>query len=177
MAPPQLFVVTGIMAAGKSTVAQALADRFSRSVHVRGDSFRRAVVNGYAPMTPNPSAEALKDLRLRYKLAATVADMYVEGGFTAIVQDIIIGAELGSFVASIRTRPLAVVVLTPSAEVVARREALRTKTGYTSFTPVALDADLRSATEPIGLWLDTSDLTVDATVDRILSNVDAALVL
>jgi adenylylsulfate kinase-like enzyme len=41
-----VFLVTGIQAAGKSTVAQALAEKFERSVHVRGDLFRRMMVNG-----------------------------------------------------------------------------------------------------------------------------------
>src|SRR5262245_46274324 len=74
---PRLFVVTGVMAAGKSSVARALAERFPRSAHVRGDTFRRFVVNGYAAMTPDPSTEAVRDLRLRYRLAAMVADDYV----------------------------------------------------------------------------------------------------
>ena len=41
-----VFLVTGIPAAGKSTVADGLARRFARSVHVRGDEFRRMVVSG-----------------------------------------------------------------------------------------------------------------------------------
>jgi predicted kinase len=32
-----VFVITGAMASGKSTVAQLLAERFDRAVHVRGD--------------------------------------------------------------------------------------------------------------------------------------------
>ena len=34
---PDIVVVTGGMAAGKSTVAQALAERLPKSVHLRGD--------------------------------------------------------------------------------------------------------------------------------------------
>jgi dephospho-CoA kinase len=38
---PRLILVTGIMAAGKSTVAQLLAERLApQSVHLRGDVFR-----------------------------------------------------------------------------------------------------------------------------------------
>ena len=36
---PAIYVISGIMAAGKSSVAQALAERLPRSVHVRGDVF------------------------------------------------------------------------------------------------------------------------------------------
>jgi len=173
---PQLFVVTGVMAAGKSTVAQSLAERFPRSAHVRGDSFRRSVVNGYTAMTPDPSPQAVNDLRLRYKLAAAAADTYVEAGFTTVVQDIIIGNELHRFVQMLHTRPVGVVVLAPSAEVVAQREASRSKTGYTTFTPAALDAELHEHTEHIGLWIDTSHLSIDETVEAILSEISAKVV-
>ena len=48
----RVIVVVGIMAAGKSTVAEALARRFDRAVHLRGDVFRRMIVSGRAPITP-----------------------------------------------------------------------------------------------------------------------------
>ncbi|MBM0237656.1 hypothetical protein JNW88_11680 [Micromonospora sp. ATA32] len=38
------MLITGIMAAGKSTVAELLARRLPRSVHLREDIFRRTVV-------------------------------------------------------------------------------------------------------------------------------------
>lgn len=81
-----VFVVTGIQAAGKSTVAQALAERMERSVHVRGDVFRRMVVNGSVGMGPaDPPAEAVRQLRLRHALAASVADRYADAGFTVVL--------------------------------------------------------------------------------------------
>ena len=86
-----MFVITGIMAAGKSTVAQALAERFDRSVHLRGDTFRRFVVSGRVEMSPDPSPEAMAQLELRYELAATCADRYVDAGFLTVMQDVILG--------------------------------------------------------------------------------------
>ena len=50
-----VIVVTGIQAAGKSTIAQALAERLERSVHLRGDVFRRMIVSGRA----DPPAQAV----------------------------------------------------------------------------------------------------------------------
>lgn len=34
-----LYVITGAMAAGKSTIAKALVQRFAKSAHVGGDAF------------------------------------------------------------------------------------------------------------------------------------------
>jgi predicted kinase len=173
---PGLFLVTGIMAAGKSTVGQALAERFSRGVHVRGDHFRRAVVAGREEMTSKPSDEAFVQLRLRYELAASVADRYVAAGFTTVLQDIVIGPLLDEVLAMIKTRPLALVVLAPTADEVARRELGRAKTGYTSITPADLDAVLRTQTSRRGLWLDSTSMTATETVNEILRRFDEALI-
>ncbi|MBF6173076.1 AAA family ATPase [Nocardia blacklockiae] len=164
-----VYLLTGIQAAGKSTVAQALAERLDRSAHVRGDAFRRFVVRGFEPMSPEPTPEALEQLRLRHRLAAQAADGYAAAGFTAVLQDVILGEFLPYTIAQIRTRPLYVVVLAPRPEAVAQREAARTKKAYGTFTVTDLDQTLHTETPRIGLWLDTTNLTVAQTVDEILT--------
>jgi chloramphenicol 3-O-phosphotransferase len=172
-----VVLITGVMAAGKSTVAQALAERLPRAAHVRGDLFRRMVVSGREEMTPELAPGALAQLDLRQRLAAAVADEYASAGFTAVVQDILLGDDLPRFVARLRTRPLYVVVLAPSAETVRERDAGRAKTGYADGW--AADGFVRALTEDtprIGLWLDTSRLTVQETVDAILAGAERAVV-
>ncbi|MEW2355813.1 AAA family ATPase [Spirillospora sp. NPDC029432] len=169
MSQNAVYLVTGVQAAGKSTVAQALAERLPRSAHVRGDAFRRFVVNGRAEMGPEPGEEALAQLRLRHRLAAEVADSYAEAGFTAVLQDVLLGEMLPWTVERIRTRPLYVVVLAPSPEAVAKREAGRGKRAYGAFSVEDLDRILRETTPAIGLWVDSSEQTVEETVDEILA--------
>jgi chloramphenicol 3-O-phosphotransferase len=175
-----VIVVTGIQAAGKSTVAQGLAERLDRSVHLRGDVFRRMIVSGRAEMGPaSPPAEAVAQLRLRHQLAAMAADAYAGAGFTVVLQDIIIGAFLPGIVAAIRSRPLYVVVLAPSADVVAARDqARRLARGKVAYRPgdqgpAELDAVFRRQTPRIGLWLDTSAQTSSQTVTEILDRYRA----
>ncbi|WP_413757455.1 AAA family ATPase [Streptomyces sp. MMBL 11-3] len=166
-----VVLITGIMAAGKSTVAQALAERLPRAAHVRGDVFRRMVVSGRAEYEPGagPESEAEAQLRLRHRLSAATADAYARAGFTAVVQDVLLGEHLTAYTALVRTRPLYVVVLAPDPRVVAQREAERAKTGYGAWTVEQLDAGLRADTPRIGLWLDTSGQTPAQTVDAILA--------
>ena len=163
--------VTGISASGKSTVAELLAKRFARGVHVRGDSFRRMVVTGRAEMTSNPSSEAWQQLRLRYSLGASTADAYFSAGFSVVLQDIAVGEVLSDYVEMITSRPLCVVVLAPSPEVVAAREAARSKIAYRSgFDDIdALDRALRHQTPRLGLWIDTSHQAPEETVDEIVA--------
>lgn len=166
-----VVVITGIQAAGKSTVAQALAERLPRSVHLRGDTFRRNIVRGQIPMTPDAEQPAVAQLELRYRLTAHCADEYAQAGFTVIAQDILLGEYLAGMTGFIKTRPLAVVVLLPGPAAVEAREASRPKTAYgPDWTVRDLDRLLRADTpRDIGLWLDTSQQTVDETVDEILS--------
>ncbi|WP_433283837.1 AAA family ATPase [Micromonospora sp. CA-244673] len=166
---PAVVLISGIMAAGKSTVAELLARRLSRAVHLRGDVFRRMIVSGRAQMTAELTDEAWRQLRLRYDLAASAADRYAAAGFTVVLQDVVLGPELPALVERIRHRPLAVVVLAPRADVVAARERDRPKQGYGDWPVADLDADFRATTPRIGLWLDTSAQTPEETVDEIVA--------
>lgn len=170
-----VYLITGIMAAGKSTVAQALAERLPKAAHVRGDAFRKAIVSGRVDPVPG-DAEGMAQLRLRYCIAAGVADQYAAAGFTAVVQDVVLGPALAEYVELVRARPLHVVVLAPAPDAVAAREAGRDKTGYGAWTVTDLDTSLREETPRIGLWLDTSDLTPEQTVDAIVARRDEAAV-
>ncbi|MGI5375806.1 AAA family ATPase [Streptomyces sp. CA-251387] len=171
-----VVLITGVMAAGKSTVAQALAEQLPRAAHVRGDVFRRMIVSGREEYEPGVGGEGEAQLRLRYRLSAATADAYADAGFTAVVQDVVLGEELPAYVRLVRTRPLYVVVLAPSAEAVAAREAGRAKTGYGAWTVEALDGALRAQTPRIGLWVDSSELTVQETVEAILAGRERARV-
>ena len=108
------YLVTGIQAAGKSSVAQALAARLpAPAVHVHGDQFRRWVVSGRADMTPDPTTAAVEQLRLRHRLTAVTCDGYAGAGFSVVAQDVILGSFLAYTVGLVRARPLHVVVLAP----------------------------------------------------------------
>lgn len=174
-----VVLVTGVMASGKSTVAQALAEKLPRAAHVRGDVFRRMIVSGREEYVPGsgPGGEAEAQLRLRHRLSAATVDTYARAGFTAVVQDVVLGADLTAYVETVRTRPLYVVVLAPDQGTVAAREAGRGKTGYgAGWTVAGLDTELRDRTPRIGLWLDTTELTVGETVEAILAGRERARV-
>src|SRR5262245_20965096 len=114
---PGVILITGNMAAGKSSVAQALAEHLPRSVHWRGDVFRRMIVNEQAEMTATLSEQAERQLWLRYRLAAAAAKLYLQAGFMVVYQDIIIGPALAEVVAMYRRHPLSVIVLCPGPQV------------------------------------------------------------
>jgi adenylylsulfate kinase-like enzyme len=172
---PSIILITGIMASGKSTVAQHLAERLSKSVHLRGDLFRRMIVKGQIDLEPPFTDEKVEQLRLRYQVASTVAGRYCDAGFTVCYQDIILGADLKFVLDMLRsTHRLYVVVLCPSPDVVSQREAGRGKVGYITWTPAQLHQELEENTPRLGLWLDTSTLSIEQTVATILDRIDEA---
>ena len=165
-----VVLVTGVPAAGKSTVGDLLARRFPRGVHVEGDVFRRMVLTGRVPESAHPSPEALRLLRMRYVLQAATADAYFDAGFSVVVEDVVIGPILRDYVDMIRSRPLCVVALTPRRDVVLAREESRATTTYPDRGELAaVDDALRHGTPRIGLWLESSEQTPEQTVDEILA--------
>lgn len=173
---PSVILITGIMASGKSTVAQLLAQRLEKSVHLRGDLFRRMIVNDRKEVKPDAGEAELDQLRLRYRLAAQAADTYCAEGFNVIVQDVVVGRVLNDFISMVKSRPFYVVVLCPSVPSVEAREAGRSKKGYGSWTVQGLDQVLRQETPRIGLWLDSSGWTAEETADALLKRIDEALI-
>lgn len=186
-APPPdrgVILVSGIQAAGKSTVGPLLAGRFRRSAFVEGDLMWKLVVSGREDMSENPSDEAWRQLRLRYRNGALLADSLAAAGFVAVHADIIMGEDLASYPSLVPTRPLYVVVLSPTVEAVVARQEGRGGHAYRDWLAmggsleeaVAQFKSWLDATPRIGLWLDSSGQTPDETVDEIVRRLDEARV-
>jgi hypothetical protein len=174
-----VWLVIGVQAAGKSTVAQGLAEAHERSVHVRGAQLFRWAVDGWVHPGAGPEDEARRLLELRYRLSARIADEYCAAGFTTFVQDNVYGDDVAAWLRSVAARPRHLVVLRPRPDVVAARDAARrAATGKVAYRPggptiEGLDRAI-GLVPPIGLWLDTSDLTSADTVAQILARTSEA---
>lgn len=160
------------MAAGKSTIAEAFALRLEKSVHLRGDAFRRMIVRGREDMSDSPSKEALRQLDMRHCLTASAAIDYYNNGFTVVVQDNFLGDKLSDFSDLLNPHPTYIVVLNPTLQTIEQREYNRQKKGYTGFSVESLHDGFLRETPRIGLWLDTSEMTIERVVKEIENRVE-----
>ncbi len=165
-----IYLITGVMASGKSTVGELLASKMEKGVHLRGDVFRRMIVSGREEMSAQPTEEAIRQLYLRYCLAVNAAKMYYDNSFSVVLQDNYYGAELSHIIEQFKGYPIHVIVLCPNVEVIKEREKSRGKIGYSGFTVEDLYTDFMKDTPKIGLWLDTSEQSPEQSVNNILQH-------
>ncbi|MEC1261057.1 AAA family ATPase [Bacillus swezeyi] len=168
-----IYIVTGIMASGKSTIAQLLSEQFEQSVHVRGDLFRKMIVKGSIDMSPDDPQGAAEQLKLRYTIAAKVAEMYYKEGFAVVLQDIYLGKAVHSFLESFAAKPLYFITLNPNVKAIMEREKLRNKTGYSNWEIEPLYNILKNENPKSGLWIDSSDLTPEETAAEIIKRAES----
>ena len=171
---PALIVVTGIMAAGKSTIARLLAQRFARGVHIEADVLQRMIISGgvWVSQPGEPDGEAAQQLHLRLKHMCLLGRSFFEAGFTVVLDDIIMGDRWYHLQEELRGLPFSLVVLAPRVDVVAQqRDVNRSKNTQGHAWAAYLDHALRTTMADSGLWLDTSEQTPEETVEQILQRL------
>ncbi|QBD76091.1 phosphotransferase [Ktedonosporobacter rubrisoli] len=173
---PAIIAITGIQAAGKSTIARLLAQRFARGVHIEADVLHHMIVSG-AVWVGEPGqedeSEAANQLRLRLKNMCLLARSFQVAGFTAVLDDIIMGERWQHLQEELLGIPFSLVVLAPSVETVAhQRDVNRAKQPLGETWATYLDQALRSTMAGIGLWVDTSEQTPEETVEYILQHLN-----
>lgn len=169
-----IFVITGQLSAGKSTVARALLHRFPFGYHIDVDGIREMVTSGLASPL-EWTDETTRQFALAVRASAALARVYADAGFAVAIEGGIdpelVEAALTEH--GLRDRMVGV-VLHPRLEVALDRNRSRqTKDFDTSILEGVMrqiDADVaRDAARPGWHEIDNSDEPLEATVERVLS--------
>ncbi|MFK8909450.1 AAA family ATPase [Streptomyces sp. YS-3] len=163
-----VFLVIGIPGSGKSSVSAALARRFPLGAHIEGDRLQDLIVAGGRPPSPRTDPEADRQLLLRARNASALARSLHAAGVVPVIDDVVVRrAHLDFYLEQLKGLPVRLTVLAPAAEVVSRRVAERDKVLADDWS--FLDAALRVELAGEGRWFDSSDQTLEETVDAILA--------
>jgi chloramphenicol 3-O-phosphotransferase len=171
-----IFLIAGTPGSGKTSVARELMQRYPFGLHIPLDDLRDWVVSGLAPPVPEWTEETTRQFALARHAAACTARLYADAGFAVAIDDVLFPVEAEVlFGEAFRGCAFHRVALRPSVEVALARNAARmTKPFDPAFlTATIRDLDQEMTTQPFAeygwLVLDTSNLSVEESVDVILS--------
>jgi hypothetical protein len=159
--------------AGKTTVTSLAAGLMPRAAQVSSDSLNLMIRSGYVWFMGKPTEEALHQDELCKRNACSLANNFVDFGFTALLDTVLTDrAELDFYLALISPRPVRLVVLEPGIDSCQQRNALRDPEEQFAFDGYdRLAAEMKRELGSIGWWLDTSGMTAEETAQQLVQEL------
>ena len=175
-----IYLIVGAPAVGKSTTAHALAGRFQKSTHIPVDDVRDMVVSGLVYPGDTWGADLIEQLVLARESVTQMAKTYSKAGFTVVIDDFWDpNSRLREYDALFQGAGFHKILLYPNQQAAEERNRKRSgpngETDYIAGGIRLVYDNLRTEIENLRRegWMvvDTTDKTIKATVDHILSQI------
>ncbi|MFC7625713.1 AAA family ATPase [Microlunatus sp. GCM10028923] len=167
----ECLIVTGMPAAGKSTVTRLIAAGLDRSARLDGDDLVRMIINGGVWALGEPADEAARQVELCNRNLCTLARNFVGAGFTTVIDWVIPDRrQLDLFRELLDPVLTSFVVLAPGGDACRERNRHRDPQQRWEFTGYdELGASMRVELGDHGWWLDSAELTAADTASMIIN--------
>ncbi len=167
----QVVIISGPPGAGKTSVAEALCQRYDRTAHIDIDVVRAMVRMGAAKPW-GPEAEAERQRRLEARNVCALTRNFVDALFGVFVDGVIgpLGLELYRPLLHGMPVPVHFVVLLPTLEETLRRDRARGASHVLSERLHIIHDDFVRAGRFAGEVIDNTSLTVEETADLIMDH-------
>jgi chloramphenicol 3-O-phosphotransferase len=173
----QIVIVSGPPGSGKSAVADALCERYDRTVHLETDDLYGSIRMGFiSPWKP----ESDRQNRMISRAAARAATAFAQELYAVFIDGVIGPHLLPEYLSELRPAgmPVHFVVLQPSVDEIVRRGLTREDTVR---VPEALlrqgHANFERWGDFAGMTIDNSGMTADQTADRVMDACGAGACL
>lgn len=168
-----IIFITGMAGAGKSTVGRQVARHFEKCLFIQVDELREKMVKGYAiPQDGVFTEEIMTQFQMARSTAIYMARLYADQGVNVVIDDVCVPPNFVEQYATLFESPdVHRVLLHPTESVVIER--IKKRGGpleHIPYVPVIYKF-LDSMSKDGWIVLDSSEWTIEQTVNEILSNI------
>jgi hypothetical protein len=165
----QIVIISGPPSAGKSTVCDALCERYDRTVHLKTDDVYGWIRMGYIP--PWEPGSMRQNLMVSRAVARS-ATPFAQEQYGVFIDGVIDPPHLPVYLDELRAAgvPVHYAVLLPPRDVIVRRAAARDKqiAGAGDDMFVRVHAMFADATSLPGWAVDNGGMTAEQTADAVM---------